>query len=85
VNHVIEDALAKAIDSAPGGADQVRILLQAAGAARMIVWADGRMVKSRHGMSPWSRSPTLPNKMKPAVHSAGAGSAKVIVWMPRPV
>jgi len=41
VNHVIEDALAKAIDSAPGGADQARILLQAAGAARMIVWADG--------------------------------------------
>jgi hypothetical protein len=41
VNHVIEDALAKVIESAPGGADKARILLQAAGSPRMIVWVDG--------------------------------------------
>jgi len=41
VNHTIEYALAKVIESAPGGADQARILLQAAGLPRMLVWGDG--------------------------------------------
>lgn len=40
VNHMIDDALAKA-ESALGGADQARILLQGAGSPRMLVWANG--------------------------------------------
>ena len=39
-NHMIEDALAKTIESAPGGADQARIRLQAR-PHRMLVWGDG--------------------------------------------
>jgi hypothetical protein len=41
VNHMIEDALGKVIESAPGGANQVRMLLQGAGVHRGLVWANG--------------------------------------------
>jgi hypothetical protein len=40
-NRMIEDALAKVIELAPGGADQVRILLQAADLLRMLLWGNG--------------------------------------------
>jgi len=40
-NRMIEDALAKGIESAPGGADQARILLQNADSPRMLAWGNG--------------------------------------------